>query len=80
MLGIPVRYLLKHPVHGLIDIASDPVQVLMTMQDYYLERRERSRPRCQYQSDENWSGICTRVFPWPGRASRALNSGISGPW
>jgi len=54
MLGIPVRYLLKHPVHGLIDIASDPVQVLMTMQDYYLERRERSRPRCQYQSDENW--------------------------
>jgi Methyltransferase domain len=54
MLGIPVRYLLKHPVHGLIDIASDPVQVLMTMQDYYIERRERSRPRCQYQSDENW--------------------------
>jgi predicted O-methyltransferase YrrM len=54
MLGIPVRYLLKHPIHGLIDIASDPIQVLMTMQDYYIERRERSRPRCQYQSDENW--------------------------
>jgi cephalosporin hydroxylase len=54
MLGIPVRYLLKHPVHGLIDIASDPIQVLMTMQDYYIEGRERRRPRCLYQSDENW--------------------------
>lgn len=54
MLGIPVRYLLKHPIHGLIDMASDPVQVVMTMQDYYFERRERSTPRYEYQSDENW--------------------------
>jgi hypothetical protein len=54
MLGIPLRHLLKHPIHGLIDIASDPIQVLMTMQDSYIERRERSRPRCQYESDENW--------------------------
>jgi hypothetical protein len=54
MLGIPVRYLLKHPVHGLIDMASDPIQILMTMQDYYIEGRERHKPRYQYQSDENW--------------------------
>jgi hypothetical protein len=54
MLGIPVRYLLKHPIHGLIDVASDPIQVVMTMRDYYIQERELRRPRCEYQSDQNW--------------------------
>jgi hypothetical protein len=57
MLGVPVRYLLKHPLTGFIDIAADPIQVLMTMQDYYVERRERRAPRWEYQSNPEWEPL-----------------------
>jgi hypothetical protein len=31
MLGIPVRYLLKHPVIAGVDLAADPVEVWTTI-------------------------------------------------
>ena len=57
MFGIPVRYLLKHPLSGIVDIAADPVQVLMTMQDYYAEARERRKRRWEYQSNSHWESM-----------------------
>ena len=54
MLGIPARYLLKHPLAGLMDITADPIEVVITMRDYYAERRERREPRWEYQSDPEW--------------------------
>ncbi len=54
MLGIPLRYLLKHPVIGVADLAADPLQVWTTIQDTYLAQREQRRPQCQYDSDDNW--------------------------
>jgi len=72
MFGIPVRYLLKHPLTGFIDIAADPIQVLMTMQDYYIEGHERRRSRWEYVSNPDWeSQLHQRLsapFPCPTTA------------
>lgn len=54
MLGIPLRYLLKHPVAGLADLAADPLQVWTTIQDTYVAQREYRGPQCAYKSDDNW--------------------------
>jgi hypothetical protein len=54
MLGIPVRYFLKHPIATFVDIAADPLQLWMTIQDEYASTREASRPKYQYEFDANW--------------------------
>jgi hypothetical protein len=54
MLGIPLRYLLKHPVTGLADLAADPIEVWTTMIDSYVAQREQRRPSCPYEADRNW--------------------------
>jgi hypothetical protein len=54
MLGLPVRYFLKHPVTTVAHLAADPLQVWLTVQDEYAAVREASRPRCQYGFDPNW--------------------------
>jgi hypothetical protein len=54
MLGIPLRYLLKNPVAGAADLASDPLQVLMTMHDVLVDERERRGTQCRYEADKNW--------------------------
>ena len=54
MLGIPVRYFFKHPVTTIADIAADPLQLWMTIQDEYASVREASRPKYQYEFDANW--------------------------
>ena len=41
MLGIPLRYLLKHPVMGVAELAADPLQTWMTIQDEYVAARAR---------------------------------------
>ncbi len=54
MLGIPLRYLLKHPIMAVKDLAADPLEIWATMQDTYVAEREQSRPQCPYESDDNW--------------------------
>lgn len=54
MLGIPLRYLIKHPISGVTDIAADPLQIISTAQDVYLADRERRGPQCHYETDDNW--------------------------
>jgi len=53
MLGIPLGYLLKHPVEGM-ELASDPFEVWNRVQESYLAQREQRRPPCEYEHDENW--------------------------
>jgi hypothetical protein len=53
MLGIPVRYLLKHPV-AMAGLAADPIEVWIKLQDTYIDLRERRAPQYQYEADRNW--------------------------
>jgi Methyltransferase domain len=71
MLGIPVRYLLKHPATAAAFIAEDPLQLWMTIQDQYLDQRERKKPQCHYESDDNWERRLhdSLDLPWPCRES-----------
>ena len=54
MLGIPLRYLLKHPVTGIGELAADPIEVWTTVREAYAGRRERDRPQCPYEPDLSW--------------------------
>src|SRR5277367_553403 len=54
MLGIPLRYLLQHPVSGVMDLAADPVEVWTTIRETYLYQREQRLPQCQYESEDDW--------------------------
>jgi hypothetical protein len=71
MLGIPVRYLLKHPATAAALITEDPVQLWMTIQDTYLDQRERKKPQCHYESDNNWEQRLHESlgYPWPCKES-----------
>jgi hypothetical protein len=53
MLGIPVRYLLTHPLAAL-NLAADPLQAWTTLVDLYVNQREQRRTQCQYESDSDW--------------------------
>jgi hypothetical protein len=66
MLGIPLRYLLKHPL-SLVDLAADPLQVLTNIGDIYVAQREQRRPQCRYESDESWERRLHDFLgvPWP---------------
>jgi len=54
MLGIPLRYLLRHPINTLSALARDPRQAWTTMQDAYVYARERRGPQCSYTADPGW--------------------------
>jgi hypothetical protein len=67
MLGIPVRYFLKHPVVTVADIAADPLQLWMTIQDEYAAAREGATPKYQYESNDDWEQRLHESMgvPWP---------------
>jgi hypothetical protein len=67
MLGIPLRYLLRHPIVAAADLATDPLEMLTTAVDAYVDRRERRGPQCQYESDANWEQRLHEALgiPWP---------------
>lgn len=71
MLGIPIRYLLRHPFNAAADLAADPLEVWMTVQDAYVARREQRRPRWRYDSDENWERRLHEALgvSWPCQAT-----------
>ncbi|HXP85887.1 MAG TPA: class I SAM-dependent methyltransferase [Bryobacteraceae bacterium] len=71
MLGIPLRYVLKHPVIAVADLAADPLQVLTTIRDVYVAEREQRRPQCQYQSQDRWEQRLHDALgvPWPCQAA-----------
>lgn len=54
MLGVPLRYLLKHPL-AIVDLAADPLGVLSNARDIYIAERERlGRPECHYETNADW--------------------------
>jgi Methyltransferase domain len=67
MLGIPLRYLLKHPVTGVADLAADPVETWTTILDSYVAERERRGPQCPYEPDLGWERQLHEVLGmrWP---------------
>jgi hypothetical protein len=65
MLGIPLRYLARHPL-AVADLAVDPLEVWMNMVDVYVAEREQRRPQCPYKSDGDWE--------------RRLHNQIGAPW
>jgi hypothetical protein len=67
MLGLPLRYFLKHPVTMATCVAADPLQLWMTVQDEYAAVRERKRPDYRYETDENWEQQlhASLGVPWP---------------
>jgi predicted O-methyltransferase YrrM len=67
MLGIPLRYLLKHPISTVADIARDPRQTWATIQDEYVYARERRGPQCSYTPDADWEQRLHLDLgcPWP---------------
>jgi hypothetical protein len=69
MLGIPLRYLLKHPITALADLAADPLQIWTTIRDMYVADHEPNAP--QYESDDNWEQRLHDFLgvPWPCQES-----------
>jgi hypothetical protein len=55
MLGIPLRYLTRHPIAAVSDLAADPIQTWMTIRDVFVAKLEQRGSQCHYESDENWS-------------------------
>ena len=53
MLGVPLRYLLKHPL-AAAELASDPLGVISRARDIYIAQRELAGPQCRYNSNVNW--------------------------
>jgi len=66
MLGIPARYLLKHPLVAVEQLA-DPLQIWTYLQDAYFAEREDRRPRCKYEPDNDWEQRLHEALglPWP---------------
>jgi hypothetical protein len=67
MLGIPLRYLLKHPATGIADLTADPIETWTTIREAYAEGREERRPQCGYEPDLSWEQQLheTLGVPWP---------------
>jgi hypothetical protein len=71
MLGVPLRYLLKHPIVGIADLAANPWQVCSTIRDDYVAIREQRAPACHYEPDEGWEARLHHSIgaSWPCEAT-----------
>ena len=67
MLGIPLRYLLRHPVRGAAALAGAPREALTRLHDEYVYRREGRRPQYRYEADDRWEQRLHDFLgvPWP---------------
>jgi hypothetical protein len=67
MFGIPLRYVLRHPVVALVDLAADPLEIWTTIHDTHVAEHERRRPQCPYEFNEDWEHQLHQALgvPWP---------------
>jgi hypothetical protein len=74
MLGIPLRYLLKHPL-AATDLLTDPAETWTRIVDAYVAEREQREPACSYEPDLDWEQqLHQRLdLPWPCDATRGLS-------
>jgi hypothetical protein len=77
MLGLPLRYLIKHP-KAVVALAADPIGVWTKVHDVYIAERELRGPQCKYECDENWERRLHDHLgvPWPC----AFTSGFRELW
>ena len=54
MLGLPLRYFLRHPVRAVAAVASEPLEMWTTLQETYAAQRERPVPPDLYQAEDGW--------------------------
>ena len=54
MLGLPLHYLLKHPIEGMELIAFEPREVWTRVHETYVAQREQQRPQCPYEAAQDW--------------------------
>ena len=78
MLGIPLRYLTRHPVAAVSDLAADPIQTWMTIRDVFVAKLEQRRSQCHYEFDENWSQRLHESLEFRNRAPRLRSFGAYG--
>ena len=66
MLGIPLRYLLKHP-RAAVELVAHPVETCTNVRDIYIAEREQRGSQCPYEADGKWEQwLHARLgVPWP---------------
>src|SRR5689334_18491907 len=71
MLGLPVRYFLRHPARAVAAVTSEPLELLTTLKERYAAQRERPVPTHLYQADASWDRKMHEQLglPWPCPAS-----------
>jgi Methyltransferase domain len=71
VLGIPIRYVLRHPVIAAADLAADPLETYLTVREFYFADREQRGPRYRYEPDEDWEERLHAALgaPWPCSAT-----------
>src|SRR5271167_3061996 len=67
MFGLPMRYFLSHPLRAAAAIASEPLELWSTLQQYYGAQHERLVPPDLYQAEEGWDRRMHELLgvPWP---------------
>jgi len=54
MLGLPLRYFLRHPLHAVAAITSEPLEIWTRVQESFVARRERPVPADLYGAEYGW--------------------------
>jgi hypothetical protein len=54
MLGLPLRYWLKHPLAAVLDVTSNPAEIARTVRDWHAFEREQRRPLFDYEQNNDW--------------------------
>jgi hypothetical protein len=54
MLGLPLRYFLRHPVRAVAAVTSEPLERWTALQETYAAQRERPVPPDLYQAEDGW--------------------------
>ena len=77
MLGIPLRYLLRHPM-AVADLAAHPAEVWTNLVDLYVDVHEARVPEGLYQAEDGWEepqviafAAARRSRPMPATATAA---------
>ena len=71
MLGLPLRYFLRHPVRAAAAITSKPLEIWTRVQESYVAHRERSVPPDLYKAEDAWDRKMHELLgvTWPCQAS-----------
>ena len=78
MLGIPLRYLTRHPIAAVSDLAADPIQTWMTIRDVFVAKLEQRGSQCHYESDENCRSGFMSLSEFRNRPPRLRSFGAYG--